>query len=128
MLHRPYIRIAGIGFIVDELTGQFISFEHVLRQLVSNALKFTEEGQVELFTHESPDHGCVRFIVTDTGVGIAPEHQELVFERFYKVDSFKQGFGLGLPMSLKIATLLGGNLAIDKVYTNGTRLVLTLPR
>ncbi|MBO7115651.1 MAG: HAMP domain-containing histidine kinase [Prevotella sp.] len=101
--------------------------DKILRHLLSNALKFTEQGQVELFVHESPDHGCVRFVVTDTGVGIAPEHQEKVFERFYKIDSFKQGFGLGLPMSLKIATLLGGALAIDKGYTTGARFILTLP-
>lgn len=125
-----HLRLSFQTKLPDDFTFQSneAGVEKILRQLVSNALKFTEEGQVELFTHESPDHGCVRFIVTDTGVGIAPEHQELVFERFYKVDSFKQGFGLGLPMSLKIATLLGGNLAIDKAYTNGTRLVLTLPR
>ena len=102
--------------------------DKILRHLLSNALKFTEQGQVELFVHESPDHGCVRFVVTDTGVGIAPEHQEKVFERFYKIDSFKQGFGLGLPMSLKIATLLGGALAIDKGYTTGSRFILTLPK
>lgn len=101
--------------------------DKILRHLLSNALKFTEQGQVELFVHESPDHGCVRFVVTDTGEGIAPEHQEKVFERFYKIDSFKQGFGLGLPMSLKIATLLGGTLAIDKGYTTGARFILTLP-
>lgn len=101
--------------------------DKILRHLLSNALKFTEQGQVEFFVHESPDHGCVRFVVTDTGVGIAPEHQEKVFERFYKIDSFKQGFGLGLPMSLKIATLLGGALAIDKGYTTGARFILTLP-
>ena len=101
--------------------------EKILHHLLSNAIKFTKEGTVELFVHESPDHGCVRFIVTDTGIGIDKENQEKVFERFYKVDSFKQGFGLGLPMSRKIAIQLGGALAIDKEYENGTRLVLTLP-
>lgn len=101
--------------------------EKILRHVIGNALKFTEEGQVELYVHESPDHGCVRFIVTDTGIGIAKELQERVFERFYKVDSFKQGFGLGLTMSRMIAEQLGGALVIDKSYENGTRLVLTVP-
>lgn len=99
----------------------------ILRQVLSNALKFTKEGQVELFVHESPDHGCIRFIVTDTGLGIPQDQQEKVFERFYKIDSFQQGFGIGLPLSRKIAIQLGGALAIDKSYENGTRLVLTLP-
>ena len=99
----------------------------ILRQVLSNALKFTKEGQVELFVHESPDHGCIRFIVTDTGVGIPKDQQEKVFERFYKIDSFQQGFGIGLSLSRKIATQLGGSLAIDKNYENGARMVLTLP-
>ena len=99
----------------------------ILRQVLSNALKFTKEGQVELFVHESPDHGCIRFIVTDTGLGIPKDQQEKVFERFYKIDSFQQGFGIGLPLSRKIAIQLGGAIAIDKSYENGTRLVLTLP-
>lgn len=80
-----------------------------------------------LFVHESPDHGCIRFIVTDTGVGIPKDQQEKVFERFYKIDSFQQGFGIGLSLSRKIPTQLGGSLAIDKNYENGARMVLTLP-
>ena len=101
--------------------------DKILHHVLGNALKFTKEGTVELFVHDSPDHGSVRFIVTDTGIGIDKEQQDKVFERFYKVDSFKQGFGLGLPMSRKIAIQLGGALAIDKEYENGTRLVFTLP-
>ena len=103
------------------------ALERILEQLLNNALKFTKEGGVNLRVHESPDHGMVRFIVTDTGIGISKENHERVFERFFKVDSFKQGFGLGLTMSRKMAILLGGSLSIDKLYTNGSRFVLTLP-
>ena len=101
--------------------------EKVLKQLLDNALKFTEEGQVELCVEESPDHGIIHFIVTDTGIGIAKEHREHIFERFFKVDSFKQGFGLGLTISRKIALLLDGSLYLDTEYTDGARFILTLP-
>ena len=103
------------------------ALEKILRQLLENALKFTEEGHIECKVCESPEQGVVRFTITDTGIGIAEEHQERIFERFFKVDSFKQGFGLGLTMSRKIALLLGGSLYLDKEYTEGARFMLTLP-
>ena len=103
------------------------ALEKVLEQLLNNAMKFTQEGSINLHVQESPDHGVVRFIVTDTGIGIAKEHQEQIFERFFKVDTFKQGFGLGLTMSRKMATLLGGSLNLDTTYTHGARFILTLP-
>lgn len=101
--------------------------ERILRQLLGNALKFTEQGEVELSVDENADEGVIRFMVTDTGIGIPEEHHEQVFENFYKVDSFKQGMGIGLPMSRKIAVLLGGDITIDKSYHNGTRMILTIP-
>lgn len=103
------------------------ALEKILRQLLENALKFTQEGHIECKVSESPEEGVVRFTITDTGIGIAEEHQERIFERFFKVDSFKQGFGLGLTMSRKIALLLGGSLYLDKEYTEGARFMLTLP-
>lgn len=103
------------------------ALEKILRQLLENALKFTEEGHIECKVSESPEEGVLRFTITDTGIGIAEEHQERIFERFFKVDSFKQGFGLGLTMSRKIALLLGGSLYLDKEYTEGARFMLTLP-
>lgn len=104
-----------------------VGIKRVLRQVLNNALKFTEEGQVELSVYESADGGSIHFAITDTGVGIPEEEHEHVFESFYKVDSFKQGLGIGLSISRKIATLLGGTLNIDKEYHNGTRMILTIP-
>ncbi len=109
------------------LRSNSIVLEKILSQLLNNAIKFTKEGRVELNVHESPDRGVLRFIVSDTGIGIAEEHRERIFERFFKVDPFKQGFGLGLTMSRKMATLLGGSLDLDATYTNGARFILTLP-
>jgi len=108
------------------LRSNSVILEKILLQLLNNAIKFTKEGRVELNVHESPDGGILRFIVTDTGIGIAEEHRERIFERFFKVDPFKQGFGLGLTMSRKMATLLGGSLNLDTTYTNGARFILTL--
>lgn len=99
----------------------------ILAQLMKNAVKFTDEGTVELKVREHAGNGGVEFTVTDTGIGIAQENQEKVFERFYKVDSFKQGLGLGLTMSRKMAELLDGSLQIDKSYQKGTRFILVLP-
>ena len=101
--------------------------ERILQQLLSNALKFTEQGQVELRVYRNTDDKNLYFTVTDTGVGIPVEQHEQVFEHFYKLNSFKQGLGIGLSMSRKIAILLGGNLTIDKEYTGGTRMILTIP-
>ena len=101
--------------------------EKSLTQLLDNALKFTEEGSVELYVHESPDHGVVRFIVSDTGIGIDEEQRKHIFERFYKADPFKQGFGLGLTICHKVVQLLGGSLHLDTTYKDGARFILTLP-
>jgi signal transduction histidine kinase len=103
------------------------AMEKILEQLLSNAMKFTEEGYVALKVEASPDHDVVRFVIEDTGIGIADKHHEKVFERFYKVDAFKQGFGLGLTISRKMAILLGGGISIDNEYTDGARFFLILP-
>ena len=101
--------------------------EKIMEQLLSNAMKFTTEGYIALKVEDSPDHDVVRFIIEDTGIGIADEYHEQVFERFYKVDTFKQGFGLGLTISRKMAILLGGGIRIDKDYTDGARFFFILP-
>jgi signal transduction histidine kinase len=90
-------------------------------------MKFTDTGYVELKVHDSPDHGVVRFIVQDSGIGISEENQHRIFDRFFKEDVFKQGFGLGLTMSLKMAILLGGSLSLDREYKAGARFILTIP-
>lgn len=100
--------------------------ERILQHLLNNALKFTEQGGIELHVYENADNN-ICFTITDTGIGIPKERHEQVFEHFYKLDSFKQGLGIGLSMSRKIAILLGGTLTIDEDYNNGTRMVLTIP-
>ena len=101
--------------------------EKVIIQLLMNALKFTPEGTVTMDIQPSSNDDMLRVMITDTGIGIPEEHRDHIFERFYKVDTFKPGFGLGLTISRKLAVLLGGSLVLDNEYRNGSRFVLYLP-
>ena len=96
-----------------------------LNELLYNAKKFTTEGTITLRLRQ--DGNIVRFIVEDTGPGIAPEDHDRVFTRFQKLDDFGEGLGLGLSISLQFAQMLGGTLTLDKDYTGGSRFVLELP-
>lgn len=104
-----------------------IALCRVLSQLMDNAIKFTKSGSVTLGFHADKALKTLQFTVTDTGIGIPLAHQEKVFHRFYKVDMFKQGFGLGLPICRKVSELLGGTIVVDKDYVDGARFILTLP-
>lgn len=104
-----------------------IALEKILSQLMKNAIKFTQKGFVELYVRERAGNGGIEFAVTDTGIGVAEQDYEKIFERFYKVDPFKQGMGLGLTMSRKIAELLDGSLDIDPSYKKGARFLLVIP-
>ena len=98
----------------------------ILRQLLNNSMKFTKEGQIELCVYGSADKN-VYFTVTDTGSGIPEDMHEKVFELFYKLDDFKPGLGIGMPMSRKIAELLDGTLSVGKHYQDGACMVLCIP-
>lgn len=104
-----------------------IALERILCQLMKNAIKFTQKGSVELRVRERAGHGGIEFSVTDTGIGIPEKDHEKIFERFYKIDPFKQGMGLGLTMSRQIAERLDGSLNIDPTYKKGARFLLILP-
>ena len=98
--------------------------KNALTHLMDNAMKFTELGHVELRCEHYGDG--VRFIVTDTGCGIKAEDQERIFETFQKVDDFKAGVGLGLPICRRLIRSLGGEVSLDASYTNGARFIITI--
>ena len=98
--------------------------KNALTHLMDNAMKFTELGHVELRCEHYGDG--VRFIVTDTGCGIKAEDQERIFETFQKVDDFKTGVGLGLPICRRLIRSLGGEVSLDASYTNGARFIITI--
>lgn len=99
----------------------------VITNLLSNAVKNTEHGSITLGCSLNEQSGMVMFSVTDTGIGIKKEQQEKIFERFYKIDHFKPGTGLGLNICKVIAEKLNGSVGIDSSYTNGARFYFSIP-
>jgi signal transduction histidine kinase/CheY-like chemotaxis protein len=103
----------------------------ILRNLISNALKFTENGEVRVTARLSDDGQSVIFAVRDTGIGIAPEDHDRIFEEFSQVQTRLQkrvkGTGLGLPLSRSLAQLLGGDLTVDSVPGQGSIFTLEIP-
>jgi len=103
----------------------------ILRNFISNALKFTERGEVRV-SAAMLDSDHVRFSVQDTGIGIAEQDQERIFEEFSQIENPLQkqakGTGLGLPLSRKLATLLGGTVTIESTLGVGSVFSLIIPR
>ena len=100
-------------------------FQQVLLNLLSNADKFTEKGTIKLQIIACSDE--VKFMVKDTGCGIPLEMQTKIFERFVKVDDYKQGSGLGLPICQLTVEKWGGKIWVDPTYTEGTCIIFTHP-
>ena len=100
-------------------------FQQVLLNLLSNADKFTEKGIIKLQIIAESDE--VKFMVKDTGCGIPLEMQTKIFERFVKVDDYKQGSGLGLPICQLTVEKWGGKIWVDPTYTEGTCVIFTHP-
>lgn len=98
----------------------------VLINLLVNAAKFTEQGSIVLEL-KMADAGTALFSVTDTGCGIPPEKQHLIFERFEKLNDFAQGSGLGLSICQLIVKYMNGKLWVDSGYTRGARFCFTHP-
>ena len=103
----------------------------ILRNFISNALKFTERGEVRIGARLGVSERTVRFNVADTGIGIAPEHQESVFEEFTQIDNPMQarfrGTGLGLPLCRKLAALLGGHVSVESALGVGSTFQVEIP-
>ena len=100
-------------------------FARIISALVDNAVKYTADGLITL--KASSDSQNLRISVEDTGIGVPAQEAENIFGRFVKLDSFKEGIGLGLPLSRKLAEQLGGTVKLDTSYTNGARFIVTLP-
>lgn len=101
----------------------------ILRNFVSNALKFTEQGEVQMSSRMMGDE--IWISVSDTGIGIAPENREKIFDEFSQIDSPLQrqtrGTGLGLPLARKLAHLLGGRVYVESQVGAGSTFSLHLP-
>ncbi len=118
----------GIPLILNDEN----KISQILRNLLSNALKFTERGEVCASARYLPDEDLVVFSVTDTGIGIAPEHHARIFEEFAQIDNPLQtktkGTGLGLALCKKLAELLGGSIRVESEPGAGSRFTVVIPR
>ena len=101
--------------------------KRVLTLLLDNAGKFTEKGVIRLQCEEDKENNIIRFIIEDTGIGIEPQYQETVFERFFKVDSFTPGTGLGLSIARQVMDIVDGKIYLDTSYNSGVRVVVEWP-
>ena len=132
---RPLLLNQSVDLIfedVDDIPAMFSDegkISQILRNFISNALKFTERGEVRVSAKRMS--GDVVFSVADTGIGIAPEDQERIFQDFAQVDHPIQrrvkGTGLGLPLSKKLAILLGGVVSVQSQLGTGAVFTVRLP-
>jgi signal transduction histidine kinase/CheY-like chemotaxis protein len=103
----------------------------ILRNLISNALKFTEHGEVRVSARMIADAEVVEFSISDTGIGIALKNQEHIFNEFYQIDSSLQkevkGTGLGLALSKKLALALNGDLLLESELGVGSTFTVMIP-
>lgn len=101
-------------------------FKEIVNNLMQNAVKFTAQGSITLgFDLQQGDK--LLLWVLDTGKGIAEEHQKRIFERFFKVDEYVPGTGLGLSVAKSHVESLGGSIGVDSVLGNGSRFWVELP-
>jgi signal transduction histidine kinase/DNA-binding response OmpR family regulator len=105
--------------------------EQILKNLLSNAVKFTDAGRVRLTVSANAD-GWVQFTVQDSGIGIAPDQQDKIFDAFHQADGSTArkygGTGLGLSISRDLTSLLGGTLTLASTLGEGSTFTLSLPR
>jgi len=135
---RPLLLNDQVNLIFEENSeiAPIVSDEgkiaQILRNLVSNALKFTDQGEVRVSVTMDAEHDEVTFTVADTGIGIPPEHRESIFQEFTQIQNPLQsrvkGTGLGLPLSRKLAELLGGTITVESSVGVGSSFFLTIPR
>jgi two-component system CheB/CheR fusion protein len=116
---------------LPDIEADELKVKEIIYNLLSNAVKFTPDGGKLGIRAKKADSG-IEVVVWDTGVGIAPENMEKIFEGFFRVDTpysrVTEGTGLGLPLSRKLVELHGGKLSVEsKGLNGGTSIRFTLP-
>ena len=133
---RPLLVSNVVNLVFDEPVGIPLmrtdegKVSQILRNFISNAIKFTERGEVRVAATLTADGRSVAFSVADTGIGIAPEDQGRIFEEFFQLDHPIQqqvkGTGLGLPLCRKLAQLLGGSVEVSSRPGEGATFIATI--
>lgn len=134
---RPMLTNKSVDLIFEEV-GDIPALDtdegkvtQILRNFISNALKFTERGEVRVRAELTAEGDDVTFYVADTGIGIAAADQARIFEEFTQVENplqrYAKGTGLGLPLSRRLARLLGGDVAVESEIGVGSTFSATIP-
>jgi signal transduction histidine kinase len=136
-MFRPLVTSEAVALVLDDVSAlppletDEGKLGQILRNLISNALKFTDRGQVRV-SAELRDTDLVAFSVADTGVGIADEDRDRIFQEFAQIENPLQrratGTGLGLPLSRKLANFLGGELSLESSLGHGSIFTAVIPR
>jgi signal transduction histidine kinase len=136
-LMRPLLTNNAVTLTIEDVSAVGVlhtdegKVSQILRNFLSNALKFTERGEVRVSAESHPD-GTVALHVSDTGIGISPADQCRIFEEFGQVENKVQkrvkGTGLGLSLSKRLAELLGGRISVQSEVGVGSTFTLTIPR
>jgi signal transduction histidine kinase/DNA-binding response OmpR family regulator len=134
---RPLLASDAVKLVFDDVDASLTMFSdegkvsQILRNFISNAIKFTESGEVRVAALTTADGRSITFSVADTGIGISPDHQALIFEEFTQVPNPLQGrvkgTGLGLPLCRRLARLLGGDVSVESTPQVGSTFSATLP-
>jgi signal transduction histidine kinase/DNA-binding response OmpR family regulator len=134
---RPLLVSTAVNLVFEDSSGipPMVTDEgkvsQILRNFISNAIKFTEQGEVRVAAGLTADGKSVVFSVADTGIGIAQEDQSRIFEEFSQLDHPIQkqvkGTGLGLPLCRKLAHLLGGSIDVSSTLGEGSTFLATIP-
>jgi signal transduction histidine kinase len=135
-MFRPLVSTAEVKLILEEpvdlprIYTDHKKLSTILRNYISNSIKFTPTGEIRVSAGRV-DNDQVQFSVSDTGIGIAPQYQGMIFEDFTQIDSPLQkkwrGSGLGLSLSKKLATLLGGSVSMTSEPNVGSTFSVIIP-
>jgi signal transduction histidine kinase/CheY-like chemotaxis protein len=135
---RPLLVGDAVALVFDDasdvppLDTDEAKVSQILRNFISNAIKFTERGEVRVWATADAAGDTVTFHVRDTGIGIAASDLELIFQEFgqvsHRLQSRVKGTGLGLPLAKKLAELLGGKITVASTLGEGSTFSVTLPR
>ena len=134
---KPLLVSERVSLIFEEPEGIPVlntdegKVSQILRNFISNALKFTEHGEIRVSAKLDPSANAVHFSVTDTGIGIPADQQEFIFQEFTQIPNPLQknvkGTGLGLPLTKRLAGLLGGRVGVESAPGEGSNFYAVIP-